>query len=345
MAEIKKRLAFSILQFLQQSIKDGTIIEEDKKEGIDVAGTNFVVCCRRDRVFEDLTKECISSVQCISEAFDVNLEDPEQKELYSTRAPLLSIFEVAVKAQERVSKPQQSSARSVPQSVVETKIELSEEQKQKAEELKGAGNRKVAEKDYKAAIQLYDEAISINGNNAVYYANRAAAYSQLGQHDKAIEDATKSSQIDPSYSKSYSRLGHAYFSIGKYNEAVEAYEKGLSLDPNNSTMKSALDAAKQRINETSVDNLSDRGTRGGAPGTSLMNNPALMSMANQMMQSGALSDIMNNPNIAEMAQNMMRGGNPPNVDELMNNPELVNLARQFANNRGSDGNPSNEETQ
>jgi hypothetical protein len=25
------------------------------------------------------------------------------------------------------------------------------------------------------------------------------------------------------------------------------------------------------------------------------------------------------------AQNMMRGGNPPNVEEMMNNPELANL--------------------
>ena len=33
---------------------------------------------------------------------------------------------------------------------------------------------------------------------------------------------------------------------------------------------------------------------------SLMNNPAFMNMAQQMMQSGALGDILNNPNVAEM---------------------------------------------
>jgi len=82
---------------------------------------------------------------------------------------------------------------------------------------------------------------------------------------------------------------------------------------------------------------------GGLDIASLMSNPALMSMASQMMQSGALNDIMNNPNVAEMAQNMMRGGN---VEEMMNNPEIANLARQFAPANQGDaggGNPGNNE--
>ncbi|CAG8773131.1 13339_t:CDS:2, partial [Cetraspora pellucida] len=145
--------------------------------------------------------------------------------------------------------------------------ELSEEQRKKAEELKVAGNLKVAEKDYRAAVKLYGEAIAINENNAVYYANRAAAYSQLGEHDKSIEDAMKSSQLDPSYSKAYSRLGHAYFSVGKYREAADAYEKGLSLDPNNSTMKTALATAQQKANELSNQGSSrSSSTPGGGTG-------------------------------------------------------------------------------
>ena len=42
------------------------------------------------------------------------------------------------------------------------------------------------------------------------------------------------------------------------------------------------------------------GGGGGFDLGSLMNNPALMNMARQMMQSGAFNDIMNNPNVAEM---------------------------------------------
>jgi len=61
---------------------------------------------------------------------------------------------------------------------------------------------------------------------------RAAAYSQISDHEAAIADARKALEIDPSFSKAYSRLGHALFSNKEYAEAVEAYEKGLELDPN-----------------------------------------------------------------------------------------------------------------
>ncbi|RIB01622.1 hypothetical protein C2G38_977630 [Gigaspora rosea] len=297
MADIKKRLVFSILQFLQQSIKDGTIKEEDT-EGVEVA------------------------VQCIGEAFGVNTEDTDQKALYATKAPLLSIFEVAVKAQERITKaptPRTTSATA-------TKTELSEEQKKKAEELKAAGNAKVSEKDYKTAVKLYSEAIAINENSAIYYANRAAAYSQLGEHDKAIEDATKSSQIDPSYSKSYSRLGHAYFSV-----ASELTDRGSSRSTPTSGGGAGLGGFP------GLAGLGGAGG-GGLDFASIMNNPALMDMARQMMQSGAFNNIMNNPNVAEMAQNMMREGQPPNISELMNNPDIMNMARSFANSQNGEGN-------
>src|SRR5438309_2350398 len=101
-------------------------------------------------------------------------------------------------------------------------------------------------------------------------------------------------------------------------------------------MKSALAAAEQKASELRTDQgpsrgaSHDGGARGGGGGAggglgglgrlvglaglagaggggggggdlaSLMNNPALMNMARQMMQSGAFNDIMNNPNIAEM---------------------------------------------
>lgn len=99
MSDIKKRLVFSILQFLQQSIKDGTIKEEDT-EGVEVAGSISIVFRVYFNTLLDLT--FYYTVQCIGEAFGVNVEDPEQKAAYSTKAPLLTIFEVAVKAQEKI---------------------------------------------------------------------------------------------------------------------------------------------------------------------------------------------------------------------------------------------------
>jgi len=63
------------------------------------------------------------------------------------------------------------------------------------------------------------------------HSHSAAAHSQQQNHTSAVSDARKAIEIDPKFSKAYSRLGHALFSSGEYAQAVEAYEKGLEIDP------------------------------------------------------------------------------------------------------------------
>jgi small glutamine-rich tetratricopeptide repeat-containing protein alpha len=46
-------------------------------------------------------------------------------------------------------------------------------------------------------------------------------------NNEAIEDCLKSIEIDPTYSKAYSRLGSAYFALGNYHDALyKGYLKG-----------------------------------------------------------------------------------------------------------------------
>jgi len=301
--ENKKALVYSILEFLQKSCEDGTISADDS-EGIEVA------------------------MQCIGEAFGVDVSNEEQQKAYSTKpTTLLNIFDVYLKTKKNTAKATPSSEKSI-----------SAEDKQKAEALKVQGNRKVAERNYPEAIKLYTEAIQLDGHNAVYYSNRAAAYSQQGDHDKAVEDAKNAIAIDPKYSKAYSRMGHAYFCLNKYSEAVDAYEKALELDRGNATIQNSLNAAKAKMG--SVDRSAETssapsgglpnlgGAGGGMPDLgSLLNNPNIMNMAQQMMQSGALDNLMSNPDVARMAQQMMGGGGAPNLRDMMNNPDMMRMAR------------------
>lgn len=87
----------------------------------------------------------------------------------------------------------------------------------------------------------------------------------------------------------------------------------MELDPENATLKSSLATAKAKANANSVERSAEPsssgmpdlsalgGGAGGMPDLgALLNNPALMGMAQQMMQSGALDNLMNNPNIARM---------------------------------------------
>ncbi|ORZ08037.1 hypothetical protein BCR41DRAFT_149922 [Lobosporangium transversale] len=165
----------------------------------------------------------------------------------------------------------------------------------------------------------------------------------MGDHQNAIKDSLKAAEVDPSYSKAYSRLGHAYFSVGKYKEAVTAYEKGLELEPNNPTMKSSLNTARTKARDNEVapsargspgagagglpagfPDLSALGGGAGMPDlATLMRNPAMMNMAQQMMQSGALDSLMTNPAMQQMAQRMMSSGERPNIDEIMRDPQIA----------------------
>lgn len=60
--------------------------------------------------------------------------------------------------------------------------------------------------------------------------NRAAAYSQSGQHALAATDALKAVELDPGYAKAWSRLGHARYALGDAKGSMDAYEKGLKCE-------------------------------------------------------------------------------------------------------------------
>lgn len=173
--EAQKQLALAIMDFLSKSSEDGTLVAE-QAEGLDVA------------------------IQCIGEAFGVDGDNEEQRaQLSIAPATLPGIFEVFRKTQARKRGGDSSTPDAAPV--------VGEKEKREAEEAKALGNAQMAAKSYAQAISHYDRAISLNPTSAVYYANRAAAYSQMGNHQQAVEDALKASEVDPNYSKVYSRLG------------------------------------------------------------------------------------------------------------------------------------------
>jgi small glutamine-rich tetratricopeptide repeat-containing protein alpha len=234
----KQQLAAAICSFLNESVKDKTISEENK-EGIEV------------------------SIQCIQEAF--GLSDT------TSDANLMQIFNLFISAKaKQTAKPE--------------KVESNPEAVKKSEELKSQGNKLLAAKKFEEAIEKYTEAIDLY-ESAVYYSNRAAAYSQCGRHEMASNDAKKALEIDPSFSKAFSRLGHAEFCLGNYSAAVDAYKRGLEKDPNNASLKQSLAAAEQK-NATSVatsDSNKSNSSGGGNPFggmdfASMMSDPNFMNM-------------------------------------------------------------------
>ncbi|OMO55553.1 Tetratricopeptide-like helical [Corchorus olitorius] len=122
------------------------------------------------------------------------------------------------------------------------------DRKNLVETFKSQGNRAMQSKQYTDAIELYSMAVSLCDNNAVYYCNRAAAYTQVHKHTEAIRDCLKSIEIDPNYSKAYSRLGLVYYAQGNYADAIEKeFKKALQLDPNNESVEENIRVAEQKL--------------------------------------------------------------------------------------------------
>ncbi|KAL7867264.1 hypothetical protein AOLI_G00150780 [Acnodon oligacanthus] len=254
-----KRLAYSIIQFLHDQLRSGDL-SSDAQESLEV------------------------SIQCLETAFGVSVED--QSLAVSETLP-----ELFAKATVKVADTPQVKINS-------TSSPPTEDQLAEAEQLKSEGNDQMKVENFSAAVEFYSKAIQINPQNAVYYCNRAAAYSKLGNYAGAVQDCELAIGIDPNYSKAYGRMGLALASLNKHAEAVSYYKKALELDPDNDTYKSNLQIAEQRMKETP----SPTGGMGGVDLAGLLSNPGFMSMA---------SNLMSNPQVQQLVSGMMSGAYGP----------------------------------
>ncbi|PNY07019.1 amidase 1-like protein, partial [Trifolium pratense] len=95
------------------------------------------------------------------------------------------------------------------------------------------GNAAFKEKQWDKAITHYTDAIELNGTNATYYCNRAAALLKLGCFQLAEEDCSKAILHDKKNVKAYLRRGTARVSLLRYKEALEDFKHALVLEPQN----------------------------------------------------------------------------------------------------------------
>lgn len=205
------------------------------------------------------------AAQSISAAFSLPSSSP-------SGPGLQTIFDVYLKTQSKLAgagaaptaSASSSSSSAAPAAAASATKTATPEEIAQADQHKTDGNKSMSSKDYSSAIASYTKAIDLHPS-PVFYSNRAAAYSQVGQHDRAIDDAREAAKLDPKFGKAYSRLGHALFSSGKYAEAVDAYQQGLLVDPENKLMKSGLETAQAQADKEGAGPSSAAATR-DAPG-------------------------------------------------------------------------------
>jgi tetratricopeptide (TPR) repeat protein len=95
-----------------------------------------------------------------------------------------------------------------------------------------AGNFAYDHELWDKAIEYYNRAIEIGGENPDVLTDAGAAYRRLGQFDKSVEYFRRARKADPKHAISALNLGIVLFhDLQKPDEALEAWRDYLALDP------------------------------------------------------------------------------------------------------------------
>lgn len=200
-----------------------------------------------------------------------------------------------------------------------------------AEEEKIKGNTAINSKDYVGAIKHYTEALNLSGegpNSHVYLCNRAAAYCHTNEYQKAVDDCLSSIALSPDYVKAYSRLGLAYYFLEKFQDAVDAYERAVEIEPDNKAIQDSLRQARNKVKKQAAKASVAPAAGGDIPGLAgLMGNPNMKRALDQMGGPAGLSSLMKDPQMMAMAQQMMK------------DPKMMQQAMSMLGGGGGDGMP------
>ncbi|KAJ3017994.1 UNVERIFIED_CONTAM: TOM (translocase of outer membrane) complex component [Siphonaria sp. JEL0065] len=143
-------------------------------------------------------------------------------------------------------------------------VESEKDKETLAKEAKTIGNRLFGEKKYEEAIKYYSTAISLLPTDAVFFANRAACYSNLDNHAATISDCDAALALDPRYIKAIYRRAQAYSVIGDLDKALndytaicmlEEFKKESSITTTDRILKELGVAKAEKAMETKVARL------------------------------------------------------------------------------------------
>jgi small glutamine-rich tetratricopeptide repeat-containing protein alpha len=179
----------------------------------------------------------------------------------------------------------------------------------------------MSSKDYKGAIKAYTAALRLSPkgpSSHIYYANRSAAYCYIERYAEAEMDAERSVKTGdgPAYAKGFNRLGYCRYMLEDYSGGAEAYETSLRLDPSNANSKDFLKKCQDKGGKGGALSAgaapaaaagAGANPLAGVPGMEGMHMNALASRMGAAGGAGAggLGGLLNNPAMMQMAQQMM----------------------------------------
>jgi predicted O-linked N-acetylglucosamine transferase (SPINDLY family) len=86
-------------------------------------------------------------------------------------------------------------------------------------------------KYYARAVELFDKAIGINPNYAVYFSNRGNTLRELSLYGLALESFDQAILLKPDYAEAFFNRGALLHQMKQYQAALESYDRAISFQP------------------------------------------------------------------------------------------------------------------
>ncbi|KAL8583679.1 hypothetical protein ACOMHN_037402 [Nucella lapillus] len=119
--------------------------------------------------------------------------------------------------------------------------------KSQAEQLKEQGNEALKKGSFAEAVLHYTHAVKLDPSNHLLYSNRSLAFLRLDQFYLALQDATHTINLQPSWAKGHFRKGEVEFKAGQYGLALMSYKKAMILDPTDKGLHTAISKTSKEI--------------------------------------------------------------------------------------------------
>jgi len=206
----------------------------------------------RGRSLAEIRKE-ISETQSIANEYSLmqnRAGNPQQRFFLGKAVSLMQcnvnalqqeLIEAIEAIEEENSKPQKKN--SIQEKAAREKAEKERIARERAQKEKIAKEKAAIEKAEKERIKKekneiaeikrrYEQRIRNNPNDANNYKIRALGYYAKGYYNLAIDDYTKTIEIDSNNKDAYQKRGIVYTEIKEYNKAINDFSKAIDLDPN-----------------------------------------------------------------------------------------------------------------
>lgn len=227
--------------------------------------------------------------------------------------------------------------------------EPSEDEIDKANDLRSQATAAYSEQNYEDSIKLYTEAIELNPKSALYHAKRGQAYLKISKPNACIRDCTRALEINPDSATAYKFRGRANRLLGKWEEAAKDLRQACKLDydeeadewlkevtPNAKKIEQHKLKQERRRQEKELQEKQERVRKAQEANRKAAENNA-HGNSGDGDDSESFINAFKDPEIAEALQDII--ANPANISKYQNNAKVMNLVTKIAS-QSSDSFPT-----